>query len=188
MSKPWKSTVCSVPCTHFLKPNIVHIVGYSTSVCKCKHRVKIIPPCDSQSPTLLFCSLYDNAHRKDVWLVQPVSYQPPIVCWVNSSRTSQCRGECFWTEKASERRVEGVQAGMEALQGRHESDFMTNLWQQWCEFKTENDSVLCYSFFSVVKVKAHIYNATSGYYIQLAQTVVRILSVGFSISTEIWLF
>lgn len=79
----------------FLNLNIVHIVGYSASVCECKHGTRIIPLCDSQNHTLLFCSLYDNAHRKDVLIVQPVSYQPPIVCWVSSTRMSHCRGECF---------------------------------------------------------------------------------------------
>lgn len=84
--------------SHSLNLNTVHIVGYGASVCECKHGARIIPLCDSQNHTLLFCSLYDNAHRKDVLIVQPVSYQPPIVFWVNSTRTSHCRGEGFREE------------------------------------------------------------------------------------------
>lgn len=117
---------------------------------------KIILQCDSQSHTL-FCSLYDNAHRKDVLNIQPVSYQAAIVWWVKSTRTSHCRVECFWTEK---RVVVSTQGW------RRSREDMTQISWQICDnsdvnFKKKNTTLF---FFSV--------EMTSRYYVHLAQAVV----------------
>lgn len=125
-----------------------------------------------------FVHYMKNAHRKDVFVVQPVSYQPPFVCWVSGTKTSHWKGECFWTETAAVRRVEGAEAGMEALQGRRDSHFMTNLWQQRCEIKKkENDYVLfAVQKWSKLILCDIIYSGLySGYYIPLVKAVVGIL-------------